>query len=228
MTTTEVARGLRFVGVRRYPESARLLAEGSPRRATVASVDLAYDCVRHRDFLSRVMADESAEAMRETLYWRYLVSTGRTADAADARCRGFAELLESIRTDGFDASRGESIAVTDDGIRLNGSHRAAIAQALALGAVEVALYSWRAVFSTRRIRHILEEARVKREAQAAFVGREVALAGEDEPHGRVAYVDADVPSRLLSRIGRPVRPVLVVERQSGTLERSEPSEVALR
>lgn len=217
---------VRFVGVRKYPENAYLLEHGRPVAGRVRSADLAYDCIRHRDFIERVV-NGSWSAVRETLYWRYLVLTRCPPDAADERCRRFVELYESVQRNGLDRERGDAIAVTDGGIRVNGAHRAAIAEALAIPHVEVATYSWRETLAGWRIRHIIEEARVKREGQAAFAGRSVLLQDEEDPQARVAYVDADVPRRLLTLVGRRIRPVLVVERSSGALQRFEVDEATL-
>jgi hypothetical protein len=213
---------VRCVGIRNSPEKARLLARGRSRAARLADGDLAYDCIRHLDFLERGGRDP-----RATLYWRYLVFTGRTAEAADARCRRFAELAEKIRTDGFDPAR-DPIAVTDDGMRLNGSHRAAIARSMGLGEVEVRVYSWDGALPSWRVRHVAEEARVKRDAQEQYLGREAADAATGEPLGRVAFVDAEVPGRVAAAFGRKARPALFLEREDGSLERRPAQEVTLR
>ena len=208
---------MRFVGIRNSPEKARLLSGGSPRAVRVGAEDLAYDCIRHTDLLRRGEGD-----VRASLYWRYLVSVGHTDESADARCRRFLDLAATIRSEGFDPDR-DPIAVSDDGMRLNGSHRAAIACSLGLVEVDVRMHSWGRGLLRLRARHVAEEARVKREAQEAFVGRQM-----PDGRGSVVFVDAEVPSRLRAVLGGRASPVLVVERRDGSLERLRPGSLTLR
>ena len=216
-----------FVGVRNSAEKARLLRHGTSSRSHLPAADLAYDCLRHRDFLERIKADHRLESMQESLYWRWLVATGRAHEAADHHCRVYAALVAKVLAQGYDSNRNP-IAVSDDGIRLDGSHRAAIAVALGIHEVAVDVYSWRDSVAEWRTRHVRDEAHVKREAQEVYVGRSVANAGSGESLGRVVFIDADVPARLVAALGRRARPVVVVELPNGRLQRFHAAGVALR
>jgi hypothetical protein len=216
-----------FVGVRNSAEKARLLARGAPRRERAASEALAYDCIRHLDFLGHALENGRGADFRESLYWRYLVAVGHTPASADRRCIRYAELARGIEREGFDPQR-DRIAVTDDGVRLNGSHRAAIARHLGVGELDVDVFSWAGCVPRWRVRHVAEEARVKREAQRQHLGREARDGASGEPLGRVAFVDADGPGRVAAALGRRARPVLVIEREDGGLERRRLESVELR
>jgi hypothetical protein len=216
--------GLQYVGVRNSAEKARLLERGKPHRETVASAALAFDCVRHLDFLHRLSEGGSA---RESLYWRYLVTVGHTPESADERCARYAALAEAIEREGFDPDR-DPIAVSDDGVRLNGSHRAAIARHIGVADVGVDVYAWRGAVPSWRARHVREEARVKREAQREWLGREARDGASGDLLGTVAFVDAQVPGRLAAALGRRATPVLVIEREDARLERRALANLTLR
>jgi hypothetical protein len=215
--------GVEFVGVRNSAEKARLLARGTSRRERVLVRDLAYDCLRHLDFLERLDGPDDPSG---SLYWRYLVWTGHTPASADERCARFAGLTRQIESEGLD-SRLEPIAVTDDGIRLNGSHRAAIARHLGVDEVEVDVYSWNGAVPGRRARRVVDEAEVKRAAQRTSLGRTAHDRAGGGTLGRVAFVDAEVPGRLGAALGRRARPLLVIERPGGELESRPPEAVTL-
>ena len=200
---------MEFVGIRNYREKARLLARGTPWKATVAAADLTYDCMRHLDLLDRLSSNRSIPALRESLYWRYLVATGRSAEGADVRTQHFVDLVGRIEQGGLDLT-ADPIAVTSDGMRLNGSHRASIAHFLGFEQVEVAMFSWDEVYRRWRVRHIRSEADVKRDAQAKLLGRSAYYESSGALAGTIAYVDADVPSWPLAALGRAARPVPVI------------------
>lgn len=209
-----------YVGVRNSPEKARLLERGTPRRIELPAAELAYDCIRHREFVELLLSGADPEAWRASLYWRFMRSSGRAPVSADGRCRRFADLVAAIRRDGLDADR-DPIAVTDDGIRLDGSHRAAIAAVLGAGTITVDEYSWDGAVPGWRRRHVAEEARVKRETQEAMLGREVAT-------GRVVFVDAEVPGRIAAALGARARGRVVVEARDGRLTSLRAQDVTLR
>ena len=159
---------MEFVGIRNYQEKRQLLRDGTPRPERVPTGDLAYDCIRHIEFLRSIDAGMTQDQFPKTLYWKYQAAVGRQGDAIRQRCQRFIRLYEDICQRGMDYSQGY-IGVTTDGIRLNGSHRAAIAYVIGLESVWVEMYRWEELFTPRRIRHILEEARVKRQAQAEYL-----------------------------------------------------------
>jgi hypothetical protein len=204
-----------FVGVRNYPEKAQLLRNGTARLARVPTRNLAYDCFRHVEFLRSVEDGMGDDQFPETLYWKYHATVGRQEDAVRERCQCFIQLYENIRGQGIDYSHGY-IGVTTDGIRLNGSHRAAIAYVIGLESLWVEMYQWEELFSPRRIRHIREEARVKRRAQAEYLGKWVHDPKTGARLGKVVFVDAQSLRRWLFKSWR-MEPVVVVQNAGGKL-----------
>jgi hypothetical protein len=216
---------MKFVGIRNSPQKQRLLAEGTPGHERMDTGDVAFDCIRHLDFLHRAVA--SGAPARDTLYWRYLIRAGHTPAGADERCRRFAGLASAVLDDSLEQGLG-SVAVTEDGVRLDGSHRAAIAHWLGLEELDVRVYRWSEVLSRWRILAALEEAAVKRSAQEAHLGRAAYDRRTGERLGTVAFVEAQVPRWPLLALGAHGTPILVIERPDGALESRELESLSLR
>ena len=169
-------RDITFIGVRNYPQKAQLLKQPFSSLVEIATEALVYDCERHLDFLAAL---EDGRDPSESLYWKYHALLGRSADGIAERCHRFTDLYRTIGIRGFDTTQGY-IAVTDDGIRLNGSHRAAIAHHLGLGTLPVAIYRWETTFQLGEVQHIREEAEEKRALRARVAG----LTAHDKTSGK--------------------------------------------
>lgn len=214
------------VGIRNSPAKVRLLSRGVATEERMAPAGLAWDCIRHVDLVERARTGERGDALRASLYWRYLrTAAGHSEESADRRCERFAALVDAIANEGYDDR--DPIAITDDWMRLDGSHRSAVASALGVESVAVRVYRWRDVLSSWRARPMTEEARVKRAAQEAALDRE-ALDATGATLGRVAFVDADLPPRPLLALGMRGRAAYVVEAPDGTLRRHPAAGLAIR
>jgi len=145
-----------YVGVENSPVKVRIATRAPARTLSVDPADLAWDCQRHIEFLldaERHLKDGWKEAwMIRTAYAGWMLQAGRTHGAVLARCRRFLERVAEIRLHGLD---GPWAVVTVDGIRLDGSHRAAIAVVLGEDAVPVA-----------EVPYLDDDARWRREAVA--------------------------------------------------------------
>ena len=145
-----------YVGVENSPIKVRIATRAPARTIYVDPTDLAWDCHRHLAFLrdaEKHLADTWDEVwMLRSGYVGWMLQSGRTHRAVLARCRRFLERLSEIRLHGLD---GPWAVVTADGIRLDGSHRAAIAVVLGLESVPVA-----------EVPYLTDDARWQREAVA--------------------------------------------------------------
>jgi hypothetical protein len=214
-----------FVGIRKGPEKAALLARGTGRRALLPTHALAFDCLRHAALLRAVDADADDVDLLGTVYGKFQRAAGRSEQEARARCRRFADLYRSVRAHGFDAAEPPP-AVTEDGIRLDGSHRVAIAHHLTLPELEVAVFRLEDAVAGRRLEEIREEARVKRDGQERAVGRRAV----DRADGKEIGLVVAVTSEALRRVPwRGPQEVLVVEIDDGgaTLVRRRERDVVL-
>lgn len=145
-----------YVGVENSNAKVCIATRGPSRTIYVDPADLAWDCQRHIAFLrdaEKHLKDGWDEAwMVRSQYAGWMLHTGRTQGAVLARCQRFLERLTEIRQHGLD---GPWATVTLDGIRLDGSHRAAIAVLLGKDSVPVA-----------EVPYMTDDARWRREAVA--------------------------------------------------------------
>lgn len=117
---------MRYVGVENSPKKAEITRRKPARVISVPSDDFAWDCERHVAFL-RWLRDlphyPNPEELLRTDYCQYLLHT-RTEEAALKRALRFLRINEAW-------SRPKTIGPwgigTSDGLRLDGSHRAAVA-----------------------------------------------------------------------------------------------------
>ncbi len=155
-----------YVGVENSNAKRRIAGRRPVDVIEVDAADLAWDCQRHIGFLreaDRRREDGWDEAwMVCSAYAGWFLETGRTLKATLVHCRAFLAHFAYIRAHGV---TGPWATVTEDGLRLDGSHRAAIAVVLGRQQVPVAVvpyrltdWAWRRQWSAYRARRIQEEA----------------------------------------------------------------------
>jgi len=208
---------MKFVGIRNSLAKRKVLQNGVFSIRTQLSLDLSYDCIRHIDFLRLVNAGMVESEYQETLYWKYILLKGGSPEKAIFRARQLRDLFLSVQQGALKPSESYG-AVTEDGIRIDGSHRAAIATVLGISSLAVQVYSWEEHASRTEIAAILEETRVKREAQDAYLGKRAYSPKGKLLIGTVAFVDV-WPERRLWHIFSSTswRPVVVIKTQDGGL-----------
>jgi len=151
---------MNYIGIKNCPEKALLVQSSDFQLRDISTKSLSYDCGRHLDFLDKLLALKDCFFPQYTLYYAfYAFLMGE--DQANAKCQHFLELFKTIQSEGF-RTEETTIAVTTDGVRLDGSHRSAIALMLGIETVPVKVYQWESLFSDRKIRHIREEIDIKR------------------------------------------------------------------
>lgn len=124
---------MHYIGIPNSPSKVKIAGRVPIKTILVCPVDLAWDCTRHVDFLRAVARIPHPRVMVVTDYAAYLTRTGRSPEAVIEKCYQFWALWQAIET-----HPPESWAtVTEDGIRLDGSHRAACAVVLGLETVPV-------------------------------------------------------------------------------------------
>lgn len=155
-----------YVGVENSRGKSRIAGRQPIRTVYVHPEDLAWDCQRHIAFL-REAAKRGEGTWDEawmvcSAYAGWFLETGRTIEAVRVRCQNFLAHFAHVRAQGVD---GPWATVTEDGLRLDGSHRAAIAVVLGGPMVPVAVvpylrtdWVWRRQWKEYRERRIQEEA----------------------------------------------------------------------
>lgn len=184
-----------FVGIRKSDEKALLQHQGRPCIVEIPPRQLLLDGQRHLEFLQAVERGLPESEYSQTLYGKFLSFAGVSDTASHERMVRFAGLFYSIKQSGFSDHQGYG-AVADNGARLDGSHRAAIACMLGVNVLPVYLFKWFSVFPTYAIAHILDETRVKIEGYRRFHGKIVREIGSNHMLGQVSIIDAHPePSR---------------------------------
>jgi len=116
---------MKYVGIKSCKEKRKASNRGG-KIVVVKTEDLiAGDCQRHLDYL-------------EGNYRTYIIfhqNNGKSNDWIEARMQKFDELIESIRENGFDYSRG-FVRVAEPGVRVDGSHRACICHHLGIDTLQ--------------------------------------------------------------------------------------------
>lgn len=136
---------MKYVGIKNYQEK-KAAANAKGRRITVKVTDLcADDCIRHIELFH-------GNKDRYIKYYRYL---GKTAEYAEKKIAKFLALKRKIKEEGY-KSRKNPIKVTANGIRIDGSHRAAILYCMGVEEVEVLEVPIR---MTKRLEEHLKEQR---------------------------------------------------------------------
>ncbi len=214
--------GVKFVGVRNSPYKHWLLTRGKRSQILVDTVDLVYDCMRHSDFLE-VYAQGGVDAdFSSTLYWRFLLSVGHTRDSAQARCLRFGKLFDDLKTQSSE-SNFKGVAVTIDGIRLDGSHRASIAYFLGIPKIEVDCFSLGGVLNHIDFGGMKHEASAKRALQERHLGRRVYRKDDGRYLGSVLFVDARPKTRIIPFVqryfwSRRLEPWMAVADENGPIQ----------
>lgn len=119
--------------------------------------DFGYDCSRHIDFLKYL--DDPTKDVKKSEYWEYSIKT-RTDEGVYGKIDKYKKTYDRIKFNGFVASGNKynsSIIVTDDGCRLDGSHRVAILLHLGILEVDVNILVYERVFSKKESKKIREE-----------------------------------------------------------------------
>lgn len=215
---------MNFVGVQNCPIKSAIMASDTGRLQDFAPMDLAFDCIRHIDFLRRLEQGMTEDEFPASLYWKYIRLKGGNETKALVKSRRLKDLFASVKAKGFLPGTPHA-EVTTDGIRLDGSHRAAAAAVLGLDTLTVRIH---AAGTTQAAARLTEEAAVKRAAQTAAVGKTAYLHPDQPAIGRVAFVDAR-PAPVFKRLFAGVRwiPVAVVEMPNGELIEHDQDQLTL-
>jgi len=106
---------VKYVGIKSCPQKRKALKrEGKIQVVAVADL-VARDCSRHL----YVLAGYGRE------YTDYQLSTGKTPVEAEKKVRSYNKLCMALATRGYQPEKYGYITVSENGARLDGSHRAA-------------------------------------------------------------------------------------------------------
>ena len=212
----------KFVGVRNSPHKKKLIAQGSIRGDIVSTEELTFDCMRHLEFLDHYENHGPQADFSSTLYWRFMISFGRTPNSAQAKCERFGQLYESLKGQQLDREIGR-IKITQDGIRLDGSHRSAVAKFLGIDSLEVDIFQWKGLLRYVDPGRMKLEANTKRDLQEKYLGKNIFHSSDNRYLGKVVFVEAwspeySPPNRFTWLFSRKPDPWMAVAEGTGPVQ----------
>jgi len=128
---------------------ATKFARKNPNIINVKSEGLAYECSRHIELLS--MFDSGDTNYEKSEYFRYCKSNNKKDKSIRERISKFMKLYKSIENEGCKTPP----IVTEDGCRLDGSHRISVVIHLGIENVNINLVEYDKIFPSKKVAEIL-------------------------------------------------------------------------
>lgn len=142
---------MRYVGIQNSKFKTKMV-EIAPRKGKKVKLQLpclcADDCSRHFELLN--MFDSSKRKYKCCEYYIFHKSNGRDHKTIMKKIAKFKSLYRSIRDKGYNRKLGH-IIVSDNGARLDGSHRSSIIEHLKYNEITVLMVRWEDVFSRKHL-----------------------------------------------------------------------------
>lgn len=149
----------RVIGIPAWEWKKQLLehAEKHPNIIEMPTLDLCVECSRHFEVLTAF--DEGVEDFGKTEYFRYQVSRRKPIKGIVEKIDVFKHLYENIKRDGCYL---EYPVITDDGCRLDGSHRLAIAKHLEWETAPVNVARYESIMSREKASEVRYQVKLYR------------------------------------------------------------------
>jgi hypothetical protein len=137
---------MKYFGVSNSPVKRKASTSASFEYVEVSTEELAFDCMRHIDLLRRY--EERKDLEKSFYFVNSLFFSKRKANAIKNKINHFIQLYETIKLNGYSENVPgyQDIVITDNGIRLDGSHRAAIAYFLNIKKIKVKYVKWHILY----------------------------------------------------------------------------------
>ncbi len=127
-------------------------AKKNPNLIEMDTKDLCYECHRHLKLLKYI--DGGYKSFRNSEYWMYYQGK-KNAIVINNKINRYKKLYDKIKKYGYvPFENTSSIIITDDGCRIDGSHRLAILQHIRIEKVMVNVFSYEDVFTAKESRVI--------------------------------------------------------------------------
>ena len=176
-----------YIGIANWREKLILSKSELFEIRSVATKSLTFDCERHLDFLYAYLDKSQDFFPNKTLYYAYYTYFAGES-TAKAKCEIFASQIDRLLASKPKLAE-ECIDITDDGARLDGSHRASIALAVGIDTLPVRVFRWDNIFPENKISHIRKEIALKRKARSTFQPSKVFESCSGSYLGELIYID---------------------------------------
>jgi hypothetical protein len=146
------------IGIPNYAwkKAAVKYARNNPNVVTIKANDLCHDCDRHRELLK--MFDDGRDDYVNSSYFDYSIKQSKkTKEVALKKINKFKNLYLSIKEEIFDCPENRLPIITEDGCRLDGSHKLTIFEHLGVENVSVNLFIYEKVFSKKDAKRLMKD-----------------------------------------------------------------------
>lgn len=137
------------IGIPNYwwKKKAVKFSKKRPNLVKIQNEDLCYECYRHRELLEYF--DIGNTNYKETKYWDYYNGKKHRL-VINKKIKRYRKLYHSIKDNGYNSDISSlSLIITDDGCRLDGSHRLSILEHIGIKKVVVNVFSYEDVFTEK-------------------------------------------------------------------------------
>ena len=134
----------------KWKKMAVKFVRNNPNIIRLKVEDLCYECERHRELLR--MFDNGL-----TNYENSRSKSGKIKEVALKKIRKFQELYSSMKEGIYECPRNRIPIITEDGCRLDGSHKLTILEHIGCKEADVNIVIYRKIFSESETRKILKD-----------------------------------------------------------------------
>ena len=146
------------IGIPNYPwkKQAVKYARSNPCVMKLQVKDTCYECDRHRELLK--MFDENCDDYMSSRYFDYSIkNSGKTELVALKKIGKFKKLYLSIKEGIYKFPKNRLPIITEDGCRLDGSHKLAILEHIGCKETDVNVVFYNKIFSKDEYKKIIQD-----------------------------------------------------------------------
>ena len=144
------------IGIPNYPwkKKAVKYARNNPNIVKLEIKNLCYECNRHRELLK--MFDDNLENYENSSYFKYSIEKSKkTKYVTLKKIEKYKKLYFSIKSGNYDFSDSSLPIITEDGCRLDGSHKLSILEHIGCKEVDVNIVVYQKIFSKKECKKII-------------------------------------------------------------------------
>jgi len=137
-----------------WKKKAIKFARSNPYIVKLEVKDLCYECERHRELLR--MFDNGLTCYRDSSYFHYsMTMSKKTKEVALKKISKFKILYENMKKGVFQCPGDRIPIITEDGCRLDGSHKLTILDHIGCKETDVNVIFYNKIFSKKEIKKIM-------------------------------------------------------------------------
>lgn len=137
-----------------WKKKAVKFARSNPYIVKLKVENLCYECERHRELLR--MFDNGLTNYDNSKYFDYSINkSGKTIEVALKKIKKFQKLYLSMKEGVYKCSKDRLPIITEDGYRLDGSHKLTILDHIGCKETDVNIFLYNKIFSKKEKKKIM-------------------------------------------------------------------------